>query len=461
MRATLVLGAGPGGTGPLVWAAQNGRLDHWLDAGVALVDRETAAGGTLGRYAINSDSRGSVYLECLDAPLGRSPLTPLRDDPATVALEPFRFGFPPLPVVHRYLHRLGAVIQEKIASAPASSFEGGETVCALHLQANGSVAAILCGAGGRRRRIEARTAILALGGHQNIGAWSTSEIVPGFRLSDCAPDRIVPSDALLTEEGLRRASALLERAATRRVVILGGSHSAFSVAWVLTERLRETLFGRGDIVMLMRREPPIFYESLEQARADGYPATQDDVCPRTQRVNRFGGLRGDGREMWRRMTGRPGATPESRVAIMPMRGSGGSSASLRRLLDEAALIVPAFGYRATTVPVFDPHGRRLALRAEQGGTLVDAGARVLLADGTALPNLFGVGLGTGYVPAPSMGGEASFRGQANSLWLYQNDIGATIYRGIQQQLDQIGPTRLPRRRAKALAKVAVLHAEND
>jgi hypothetical protein len=31
-----------------------------------------------------------------------------------------------------------------------------------------------------------------------------------------------------------------------------------------------------------------------------------------------------------------------------------------------------------------------------------------------------------------MGGEPNFTGQANSLWLYQNDIGATVYRGVQQ-----------------------------
>jgi hypothetical protein len=34
-----------------------------------------------------------------------------------------------------------------------------------------------------------------------------------------------------------------------------------------------------------------------------------------------------------------------------------------------------------------------------------------------------------------MGGEPSFDGQANSLWLYQNDIGAVVYRGVQEYLD--------------------------
>jgi hypothetical protein len=31
-----------------------------------------------------------------------------------------------------------------------------------------------------------------------------------------------------------------------------------------------------------------------------------------------------------------------------------------------------------------------------------------------------------------MGGEPNFDGQANSLWLYHNDIGAIIYRAIHE-----------------------------
>ena len=55
--------------------------------------------------------------------------------------------------------------------------------------------------------------------------------------------------------------------------------------------------------------------------------------------------------------------------------------------------------------------------------------RLRLADGGRLDNVFGIGLGTGYRLSGSMGGEPNFVGQANSLWLYQNDIGAVIHRG--------------------------------
>ena len=45
-----------------------------------------------------------------------------------------------------------------------------------------------------------------------------------------------------------------------------------------------------------------------------------------------------------------------------------------------------------------------------------------------------------------MGCEPNFDGQANSLWLYQNDIGATIYRGIhEQKAAQVGRLAGPAR----------------
>ena len=96
MLSTFIIGGGPGGLGPLVWAAQHGLLPSWLDRGVAIVDRQDSLGGTLGRFGINSDSLGGSYLECLDAPgLPRS-LQRLRFDSVTHEMARYRDGFPPL-----------------------------------------------------------------------------------------------------------------------------------------------------------------------------------------------------------------------------------------------------------------------------------------------------------------------------------------------------------------------------
>ncbi len=432
MRASLIVGAGPGGMGPLVWAAQQGLLKDWLRSGVALFDRRKAIGGTLGRYTINSDSLGAAYLECLDAPAGQNFFRYLRNDPVTHELEPWRDKFPPLPLVNRYLHRLGALLEAAIGASAGSDFFPETDIRALHLKADGTVVAEAMTYAGSRFYIEARTAVMALGGRPHTP--DHFETRDGLRvdLDHLTNKTILSSDALLTAKGLARTQRILEDAGNRRIVILGGSHSAYSVAWALTHFLPHIPFEAGEITILSRRTPPVFYENRDAAEADLYPVDDSDICPRTLRVNRLGGLRGDGRDMWRRIEYRRGVEPELRVAVPSYEALTQSFVS--RLLDDAALIVPAFGYRARTIPVFAPDGRPLTLRADQGGTAVDSNARIVLSDGRALPNVFGIGLGSGFVPTGAMGGEPNFDGQANSLWLYHNHIGGAIYRGIYDYL---------------------------
>ena len=432
MRATLILGAGPGGTGPLVWAAQHGVLTSWLASGLTVVDAGPVMGGTLGRYIINSDSLGGVYLEFLRAPLARDTFACMAEDPARRALEQMQSDFPPLSLVDRYLHRMGAAIAQAVIESPGGEFLPNTTARALHRRADGSIVADVTSADGRSNSIEARTVILALGGRPRTAV--AAPIAPGVTLADLPADKIIPSDQLMTEAGRGRAVAILQRSAAPRVVILGGSHSAFSAAWVLTQRMPEIGFGAGEIRIVARRQPPIYYESLAAAAADGYRATLADVCPKTQRVNRMGGLRGDGREVWRRLNGRPGCASDPRIVFVPLNQLAASPPAARRELDEATLIVPCFGYQASTIPVFDERGRRIGLNADRGGSAVGADARMLCDDGRPIANLFCIGLGTGYRPTAAMGGEPSFAGQANSLWLYQNHIGGIVYQGVQECL---------------------------
>src|SRR5436305_891999 len=200
MLSCVIVGGGPGGLGPLLWAAQHGRLPAWLDEGVAVVERSTRLGGSLGRYGINSDSLGGSYLECLDP--------------------------------------------------------------------------------------------------------------------DVLPEPLLPSNGLLSHAGLAEANDILRNAAGRRIVILGGSHSAYAVAWALLELPGAATLGEGQIAIVQRRPPRVFYPDKAAADADQYPVDPGDICPRTRRVNRMGGVRGHGRDIWRRITHRPGTEAEKRVAVL-------------------------------------------------------------------------------------------------------------------------------------------------
>jgi hypothetical protein len=62
--------------------------------------------------------------------------------------------------------------------------------------------------------------------------------------------------------------------------------------------------------------------------------------------------------------------------------------------------------------------------------LVDGQCRIMDGEGAPIPGLFGIGLAAGFVPSGPLGGEPSFSGQANGLWLWQNDVGLLIANAV-------------------------------
>ncbi len=448
MFETMILGAGPAGTGPLIRAAGAGLLGDWLDGGIAVVDRAAAMGGSLGRYTLNADTFGGTLLECLDAPAAPW-LRALNDDPVVRTLAAGRDALPPLPLVGRLLARLGTALTEEVARHGRSRFVREAQVIGLRLGRDGTVTAELADRLGRRHCLQAASAVLALGGRQRTN-WQDAALLPGISLHRWR-HKLLPSDRLLTRGGEAFAEALLARGrAPPRAVILGGSHSALSSAWMLLDRLARVRFAAAGLHILYRTEPRVFYASAAEALADGYRFAPEDVCPATGRVHRLGGLRGDGRAVWRRIRGLDGSAGEQRAVAQPIGTL--DPAGLAGLLDAADLIVPAFGYRLATVPVIDPDGRRIAL-AETGPS-VDAAARLRTATGGALANVFGVGLGSGFRPWGGMAGEPNFQGQQNSLWLYQHGLGALLH---DQVRGWAAERRQRKRAARAWEEIAALY----
>jgi len=341
LLSSVIIGGGPGGLGPLVWAAQHGRLPGWLDDGVAIVERSGRLGGNLGRYGINSDSLGGSYLECLVPEVIPEPLRRMRAEELTREMAIHREAYPPLPLVDRYMSRIGIAMTEILGDHPASALHLKTEARSVHLRSDGTVAVFVHGPDGRARTLVAQSAVVAVGGHQ---PWRDQSLL-GLRFADCRA-RLMPSNDLLSHAGLAEANAILGTAGDRRVVILGGSHSAYAVAWALLELPAAARLKAGQVVIVQRRPPRVFYPDRAAADADGYPVHPGDICPRTKRVNRMGGLRGHGRDIWRRIMARPGCEPETRIAILDAADL--STDALRTLTDEAALVAPCLGYRSAT-----------------------------------------------------------------------------------------------------------------
>jgi hypothetical protein len=154
-------------------------------------------------------------------------------------------------------------------------------------------------------------------------------------------------------------------------------------------------------------------------------------------VYRLAGLRLESRELLKRLMG-IGGTLESRVRLLKIYA--GKEDEIKKCLNDAFMIVPAFGYRPRTVPMYSESGRIL-FSADNGGPLVNKHCQVIGSQGEAIPNVYGVGLASGFVPWGAMGGEPGFKGQTNGLWLYQNNIGEMILKQLmnaKQQPDENG-----------------------
>lgn len=148
----------------------------------------------------------------------------------------------------------------------------------------------------------------------------------------------------LSDEILRLFDeALDERFSDKKVVILGGAHSAFSVA----DNLHE--FAQPEWVKILHRSPVKPYFATESAaEASGYvfePCQLDEG-----KVNRFDGIRGRAKDFYEQLSSAEGV---SGFSLLQYEGE----LNAETCLDEADVIIQATGYTPRTIPIFDRHGR--------------------------------------------------------------------------------------------------------
>lgn len=397
---TAVIGAGPAGSGLLVAAAQQGSLDERLARGWAVVDSTPPGAplvGDLGDYDLLSDSRGTSFIECLESPAARRWLAPLSGSDRARRLIERRDRHVPLGEVAAFLAELADCIRGHVERAPRSAWLAGSTARRLRRREDGDWTVEL-----EREAIVARNVVLATGASQSRERLLES-VVDGSPLRRWA-DRVVRSASLLRRGGRER----IARCEEGPWAILGASHSAFSVAHVL-----HRVLGRALDLTVMHRSPPrIFYPTPEAARAENYPFDDADVCPLTGRVHRLGGLRGEGRDLWRRLSGR-------RLPSIP--GVRMRSLDAARL-DRFRWIVPAFGYTPRAIRVEDHAAAPIATDEP----LVDERCRVTCG-GRPIEGLYAIGLAAGWLPP----GEPSFRGETNGVWLYHNVNGRRLLESLR------------------------------
>ncbi len=456
---TVIVGGGPAGIAPLLAAHRNGDLDELLDRGVAVVERShRLGGGAIGQYAINSDSSGRTFVDCLLSDSdGDTELTRLTEHPLTRQLAAAGDGAVTLRDAGQFLDLVGAAMARMVAKHKASAVLTGHVAISATRTANGWSVAVRDLATGAERTLLARHVVLATGAEQPAQRLA-AERVGGIDLVQRCGGRLVQSGDVLTTGWLETITALLAGKPEPRVVIVGGSTSAAAVAHALLHRLPGVRFGSGGVTLMHRRPLRVYYPDRASALAEGYTEwSEDDVCPISGKVFRFAGFRLDSRELVMQVRGIGGRAPEPRLQLHQLAAEG-LDTEAERLLDDADLVIAAFGYRPRALPMFDRAGQPVTLLSQTGPQqpMVDGQCRVLDAAGAPLPDVFGIGLGAGFLPRGRLGGEASFRGQANGLWLWQHDVGALIVDAALKSSTAVAPQWAAARLPAGLAASPVL-----
>ena len=431
VASVVIVGGGPAGTALLTAAARQGRLPALARSGLVVVERDAAiGGGRLGRYAITSDSSAQTFLSAIEGN-PQPELAALADHPAAFAVARYRDALGvPLAEVGPLLRATGDRLGDIVRASGGTVLTGHEAI-ATRRTPDGLWCTRLRSADGTTSEQLSHAVVIATGGHQPLDRLA-AQTVAGAPLLALAGDRLLQSDAVLALGG---GATVAERLAGRhdpRIAVIGGSTSALTTVALLLKQSPALPLGAAGITLLHRRPLRPFYPSAEAARAEGFiDFGPDDICPVSGFVYRLAGFRLEARELVLRMLAIDGRRPDPRVACHRIDGDDQAA---RAIVAGADLVIAALGYRPHALPVQAADGSPIVLAAERGAAMVDRHCRIQGADGATLPGLYGIGLAAGFVPWGPLGGEASFVGQANGLWLWQNDVGRMI-------VDQLLETR--------------------
>ncbi len=418
----LIIGGGPAGTGLLMKALKDGARNNFFDRRVALVEQSPQLiTGSITQYDVNSDTLSDVFLECLEGAASSFINTEkLRDEIEFVRSYK---GMPiPLPKLEGYFKKLGDLLQDALVRAQKCEFFMNTAVNKVVQNEDGTYTVHLSG---KCEPITTRQIVLATGGVPKTLAGVNETFAKTISLSQYR-DKITHSDRILKsglDHGLKQKLQHCPK-----VVILGGSHSAFSVAHYLLRGTASIPFSDGDIQLWSTTSPKIYFNTREEALASGYDDFgEEDFCPVTGKLYRLAGLRMDGRELYMQMLG-VGQSPTEKRAVHHVYTN--QREELDEQLKSASLIIAAYGYTLNVIPFFNAKGEKIYFKGEKCNHWVNDNCELLDTNGQVIPNIYATGLATGFIPKGELGGESSFMGQTNGIWYYQNAIADLIMRNL-------------------------------
>ena len=169
------------------------------------------------------------------------------------------------------------------------------------------------------------------------------------------------------------------------IVIVGGSHSAFSVVEYLLRYFGGNIAAR-QITVLVRDQVKLHYSTVAAALQQGADLRHSTIDPETQEVNRYSGLRKAVKSVYERIV----AGDESRIQLIK-----GSQYSASGLFEQAGIIIQGIGYQPHIPKIYNENNELLHLQKSSNQYSLTRKRNFKTLSGEVLENVFGIGLGFG------------------------------------------------------------------
>jgi len=235
----------------------------------------------------------------------------------------------------------------------------------------------------------AKTNSVVLAVENNVVILENERIESGCIIIAAGGTQEIPSEYIHCRNVLTSTDVLSNNShdfTNKRIALIGASHSAWSVVWTLLQDYRKP-FGVIDIYS--RNKTRVFFRTRNAATLENYEYNEDDICSETNQIHRFGGLRGDSKQVWRNH--RNGLHPNINHHIAKTIPGDLSS--------KYDYVVVAYNYRK---------------RGIIGGE-----------------NCLNFGFMSNI---PLEAGEKSFKGSKDGIWLYSNDLAKIISEKIMNKV---------------------------
>jgi Pyridine nucleotide-disulphide oxidoreductase len=415
----VIVGAGPAGSGIIMKLLKAYESDAHLQQRIGIIEKSSdLMVGSITNYKVNSDTYSDVFLECLkDNFFDSSLFSDEIDD-----IKKYSGKCIPLYKLKSYFHKLSAALKLKIQAHSQFNLYLNTIVAKVIQRGNGDFEIHT-----NSTVIIAKKLIIASGGTP-ISIDNTLRFSNQFDLNIYS-DKLIHSDAILNVDYFSRFKKKFT--SKSKIVILGGSHSAFSVAHFLLNNVTEVNYNENQIQIWANAEPKVYFNSKEEALETGYSNfTSLDVCSVTNKVFRLAGLRMDGRSLYMQMIGLSESELETRISFKLLSNN---IEVLKRELSFADSIVLALGYKFNMPTFYNESNEPILFNGMHSKHWVDATCNVIDENGNPIPNLYAIGLATGFIPSGKLGGESSFHGQTNGIWYYQNAIADLVFNELHYE----------------------------